>query len=432
MRLCVERRLGKGQGPARRGAIIPLVAICLTVLLGVVAIALDGGNLLSERRHGQVTADAAALAAAADLYKNFALNQGKDPSGSAKQAALDLAKANGYTNDTTNSVVTVNIPPKSGSFSGQAGFAEVIVQFNQKRGFSGIFGSGDIAVRARAVARGNQQVTKKGLILLNPSKVDSFHVSGNGFIEVKEGSIIVNSNADIAAHFSGNGSITAESIEITGNYQNSGGATIKGPINTDANPTPDPFATLPEPKLADYPVRATEHTSVSSDIAVTLQPGIYRDGISISGNGLVTLIPGVYIMQGGGFAISGNGVVSGDGVMIYNMVGQSGQHGQILVSGNGKLTLTPPTSGTYQGMGIFQQRTQTDTLQISGNGNVQMTGVVYAKSAHTQLSGNGITGVDTLGGAYVCDTMQISGNGSFNVDLGGQAPPPILQFSLVE
>jgi Flp pilus assembly protein TadG len=415
----------------RRGAVLPLFAICLAVLLGVLAIASDGGSLLSERRHAQVTADAAALAAAADLYKNFTIYQGKDLTGTAKQAALDLAKANGYANDGA-STVTVNIPPTSGEFSGKDGFAEVIVEFHQQRGFSAVIGSGDIPVRARAVARGYQTYMKRGLILLNPTATDSFHVPGNGVVDIVNGSVYVDSNADIAAHWSGNGTLKANSFEITGNYQNSGGAVIVGPINTRVPPVPDPLANLPEPNMADYPLRATQATQISSNGPVILSPGVYRGGIQISGNGAVTLLPGIYIMDGGGFALSGLGSLTGTEVMIYNRVRSDGDHGQILVSGNGAVTLTPPTSGTYQGMSIFQQRTQTDQLQISGNGNVTISGVVYAKAAKTLVSGNGLTAIDTLGGSYVCDTMQISGNGLFHVDLTGPGPPIERKFSLVE
>lgn len=416
----------------RRGTVAVLVAVCLIALMGVTAIALDGGTLVNERRHGQVTADAAALAAAGDLYKNWFTNLGKDPLGSAKQAALDVAKNNGYDNDNKTNTVTVNIPPTSGNFSGKDGYVEVILQYNQKRAFSGIFSSGDIPVRARAVARGVTASYRRGLILLNPSKTDAFQVSGNGTIDVVGGSILVNSNAAIAAHFSGNGTIAAESTEIVGNYQNSGPATITGPIHTQVDPTPDPLASLPEPKLSDYTVQAGQLTSISSDDPVVLQPGVYRGGINISGNGSVTMLPGVYIMEGGGFQVSGNGILTGKEVMIYNMVGPGGNHGQVLISGNGKINLTPPSTGTYQGMGIFQQRTQTDRLQISGNGNTYIGGVVYAKAADTQVSGNGLVGVDTLGGSYVCDTMQVSGNGSVDVDLGGNLPPAIRYYGLVE
>jgi Flp pilus assembly protein TadG len=45
----------------RRGSIVILVAICLIALLGIVALALDGGVLLDQRRHVQAAADALAL-----------------------------------------------------------------------------------------------------------------------------------------------------------------------------------------------------------------------------------------------------------------------------------------------------------------------------------------------------------------------------------
>jgi uncharacterized membrane protein len=130
-----------------------LVALCLPVLVAVMAIALDGGMLLTERRHAQVVADAAARAAACDLYQYYRTNGGLDPRGTATASALTTAAANGFNNDGTTSLVTVNIPPRSGDHVSQRGYAEVLVQFNQSRTFSSIFGSGAIAVSARAVAR---------------------------------------------------------------------------------------------------------------------------------------------------------------------------------------------------------------------------------------------------------------------------------------
>lgn len=416
----------------RRGAVVVLVAVCLTAVLGVVALVLDGGAVMSERRHAQAAADAAALAAAAELYKDYSVYQGKDLKGSARQAALDLARANGYANDGKTSIVTVHIPPASGTFAGRAGFAEVIVQYNQKRGFSALFNQGDVAVRARAVARGNARHLPTGVVLLNPTETDSFHVSGNGSMGVKNGSIFVNSSAGIAAHWSGNGVISAASIEITGGYQKSGHPVIIGDIHSKVQPTPDPFTALPEPKTSDHTLRATSHTSISHNGKDVLHPGVYRGGISISGQSQVTMMPGVYIMEGGGFRISGQGALSGEEVMIYNMLGAGGDHGQILIAGNGAVHLTPPATGIYQGFSFFQQRTQTDRLQISGNGSVHISGVVYAAKANTQLSGNGSIGFDILGGGYVCDTMQVSGNGSFNIDLGGNPAPAVRHFSLVE
>src|SRR6266446_2256332 len=139
----------------RRGMVAVQVALSLTVLLGVAAIAVDGGLLLAERRHAQGIADAVALAGATDLFKNYPTNAGVDSGGSAKASALAVANDNGYTNDGTNSSVTVNIPPQTATtayFNNKAGYVEVNVTFNQQRGFSGIWGSARLPVTAHAIA----------------------------------------------------------------------------------------------------------------------------------------------------------------------------------------------------------------------------------------------------------------------------------------
>src|SRR5262249_39593562 len=123
----------------RRGMIAVLVLLCLAVLLGVAAIALDGGMALTERRRAQDVADAAALAAASDLFAHYQTSLGQDVNGTAAASALSIAKANGYSNDGTRSSVTVRVspaPPVQGdptitdsSGNLKPGYAEVTVQY---------------------------------------------------------------------------------------------------------------------------------------------------------------------------------------------------------------------------------------------------------------------------------------------------------------
>ena len=151
-------------GSTRRGMVAAQVVLCLSVLMAMLAVVADGGLLLAERRHAQATADAAALAAASDLYENWSIDNpsGTDSLGTANSSALGVASANGYTNDGTTSTVTVNISPRK--YSGgpnagttlPAGYAEATVTWYQQRFFGEIFGSGAIPVSARAVARGVQ------------------------------------------------------------------------------------------------------------------------------------------------------------------------------------------------------------------------------------------------------------------------------------
>src|SRR5688572_31161134 len=91
-------------GTRRKGTVVVVAAISLTALLAFVALSIDGGLLVDKRRQVQSASDAAALAAANDLYANWWKTssvhgpdfKGKDPAGTAKAAAKAAAKASGY------------------------------------------------------------------------------------------------------------------------------------------------------------------------------------------------------------------------------------------------------------------------------------------------------------------------------------------------
>ena len=147
---------------------------------------------------------------------------------------------------------------------------------------------------------------------------------------------------------------------------------------------------------------------LSGNSSATIQPGIYKQ-ITVSGYAELTLSSGIYIIEGGGFSVSGNASVSGSGVTIFNAGSQypiaGGTYGNITLSGNGSYNLSPPTSGTYTGIVIFQPKDNTNALSFSGNAS-GMTGAIYAPAARLNESGNG-----QLNAAIVVDTLTFSGNG---------------------
>jgi hypothetical protein len=399
---------------ARRGMIVVWLAVILTVLLAIVAIALDGGGLLSERRHAQATADAAALAAACDLFNNYWANNGLDPNGTGAASARATAAANGYTNDTTNSTVTVNIPPLSGDYAGQAGYAEVIVQFNQPRWFSNVFGSGPMPVQARAVALGAPIAGNVGILVLDPTGKGALSTSGGGTTTVAGTPVVVDSNNSSAAIGTGGGTLAAPTFDITGGATTSGtGATFSGTMNLGTRPMADPLAWLPTPDpktMTQQSSKKTQYTQGSQ----TLSPGVYTGGISVSGTGSLTLQPGVYYMDGGGFSFSGQGNLLGQGVMIYNAPGNGNSAG-ISVSGQGSMILTPPTSGIYQGLTFFQDRTSNVTGNVQGaGGTTSITGTFYFAGATLNVSGNG--GVANIGSQYISYDLGLGGNGGININ----------------
>jgi hypothetical protein len=408
------------QGVRRRGTVAVIVALLLTILLTVVAFSLDGGLMLEDRRRVQAAADAAALAAANDLYINFPTYNGVDTPGSAAKAAQALALVNGYKDGDGDDTVTVNIPPLGGKFIGQAGYVEVIITYNQPRFFSGVIDSGPIPVKARAVARGLWAPVNDGIIVLHPTQSASLEANGNGDVYVQNSSIIVNSNNSTAAVTVGNAFIADPSKPawITGKNPGYSG-TIKDTIYTGVPPTPDPLAYLPAP---DPDSMSVQQVPAAVGGTVSLQPGIYNGGLNFSGQTSVTMAPGVYYMKNGGFSFSGQGSLYAAGVMIYSENGLS-------VTGLGAVTWSPPTTGIYKGICYFQSRSDTSTAKIAGNGGYNVTGTVYVPAGLADLQGNGDA---SIAGQVISWTMKAGGNGQTNIVWAGPPVAPVRQLQLVE
>ncbi len=398
--------------PRRQGSVTVWVLISLGVIIAIVALGLDGGRMLEERRRVQAAADAAALAAACDLYANFPTNQGADPTGTAKQAALKSAAVNGYANDGTASTVTVNIPPQSGPFANVPGHAEVIIQVKLKGTFSAALQGGDLPLQGRAVARGRPQ--KLGVLLMQSNGPAAWASSGNAKVTVNGAGATVNSTDAQAVNLSG-GSLNTPTLAVAGGVSKSGGS-VTGSVLTGTPPSPDPFSKLRPPDPANYPVRSTQMMVLAGNGNVTLQPGVYRGGLIIAGNANVTLAPGMYIIQGGGLFMAGNGQLTGNGVTIYNTSGLV-PGGMVYVTGNGQLNLTAPTDGTYAGIAIFQDRTLGTEMEADANGVFQVTGLVYAPAVSFQVEDNAQATITS--GGLIAGSLEVADNSTTTVDSTG-------------
>jgi Flp pilus assembly protein TadG len=418
---------------SRRGAIVVLVAFSLVVILAFVAIAIDGGGLLDMRRQSQATADAAALAAAENLFVNYPTYKGADVTGSAADKARAIAAQNGFNNDGTQSVVTVRTTPQTyldGPNKGTSikhGYVEVTVQYNQPRYFSAVLGSGAIPVTARAVARGKWEPSFIGIHVLDLHAPSALRATGGGAAGVSGGAaIIVNSDApDAAAVTTGGSTLVGSTFDITGGISGGG---FYGEINLGTPPQPDPLRNIPEPVMSDYTDQSFGKKQLSNG-TWTLLPGVYHGGISIAGQANVTMLPGIYYMDGGGFSMTGQGNLLANGVMIYNDPKQPSDVINISGSNGGSVTMTPPTSGIYTGLTLFQRRSATQDLTVSGNGSMYITGTFYAAGALMNVTGNG---AGQIGSQYISNLLDINGGGALNIDYNPNQAIPVRTWNLVE
>jgi Flp pilus assembly protein TadG len=403
MNPCAIRR------PDRRGMVTVLLAIFLIICLGIIAIALDGGMMMEDQRMVQAATDAAALAAATDLFVNFNINQGLDPNGTAQKSALTTAAANGFT--TSNSTIAVNIPPLSGPFAGNtSGYAEVVITYNQQPYFSQIWGVTNLAVTSRSVARGQWISNKIGAKVLGSTDYQALNLTSSGSLVVSHGgSVVVNSNNPQAAAISGSGTVTAQNINITGGYV--GGANFIGTVTSPSPPVPDFLnQQLQDLDPSDFPVQSSVPLNLTGN--ATLSPGLYVGGVVFSG-GTLTLNPGIYYFQGGGVSITA-GTLSGTGVLLYNGPGTvTYPAGSINIAVTGTLTLSPPSSGSLQGVSIWQDDSISSSVCLTFSGtNSALTGTIYFPKATLVINGT-----QNLNGAYIIgQKLLISGSGSLSLD----------------
>jgi Flp pilus assembly protein TadG len=430
----------------RRGTVAALTAICLIPMLGIVAIVLDGGVLLDDRRQAQTAADAAALAAAVDLFDNYPTCEGKDSNGTAAQSAFTTAKANGFPNDGVNSTVTVNIPPKSGPFTGRNGYVEVLIAYNQARYFSNVYGSGALKVTARAVARGSYTGANPGILVLDPTDNNTLNVTASGGVTVTNGGAVTDDSksANGGVTLTNTGNITAATVNVSDNtYNHSNTGNIVGSINYNQPPTPDPLAVLPEPAQPQLPslpasvltllgsnYSTNNGVNYSGNATIDLYPGYYA-GINMSSGGTIVLhdnldgSPGIYYIGSQGLSITNAGSLTGSNVMVY-----SAGTGNISLTGSGSLSLSPPTSGIYKGITLFQERSSNKQISITGQGNMNMTGTFYAAKANVSITGVGNYD-NPIGSQWIAWQLYVTGQGSFTVDYNGLATP-IRIIQLVE
>jgi hypothetical protein len=247
----------------------------------------------------------------------------------------------------------------------------------------------------------------------------------NGDITVTGGNVTANSTAGTASALLPNGHVKITTVgsaiggpKAPGNFSGNG----YSPTPTVLDPVSDPLAAVPQCGAGSTcPIAAGSN---GTQKGATLSPGVYS---TISGSH--TLNPGVYVVTGG-VSLSGNDLISGNGVMLYlacssyptpcadNAVGAS-----ITAVGNGALHLSAPTNAQcstqssvcpYVGIMLFADRKNTSTSTFRGNGTNEnggfygSYGTIYLKSGTLDLRGNGFT----LASQIITAALTMKGNPS--------------------
>ena len=380
---------------------MPLVALCLTVLMGAAALAVDAGYLQYKQRVQQTASDAAAIAGAWQLVDHATSAQ-------VKAAGLASATSNSFTDGSNNVSVTINWAPQSGPNKGNTNAVEAIISAEYPAIFSSIWTkTNSVTTRAVAIVQSNQStpcfyVMDKDLTMSAPG---STLTSSCG--------ILVNRNVN-----DNNAVMNVPSIGAGSSFGN----TFPGVVTTIVPPFNDPCSTIPgcAALVSMFPLNSNvaNEGPYSSCGPEPSNPG---PGCYTSLPNDANLTPGLYVVTGD---VSGNltcttctsNGTSGTGVTIVvgGKVNFNGSTSSLVAppkaTGTGTATVT--STGGAPGVVFYMTSTQTSPQNFSAQ---SLLGMIYAPNAHINLNGGG----STLHVTFVVAADVIANKAQITVDNSG-------------
>jgi putative Flp pilus-assembly TadE/G-like protein len=358
----------------KRGAILPLLAVSMVGLIGLLVLAIDGGTLQQQKRVAQTAADAGALAAAIELLRNR-------PDSIIPSAKSETSR-NGFTDRVDGDTVTVTYPATSGVFTGSH-FVNVVVQRTVPTIFAGIFGRASVLVRSRATA--GLVLDEYCFVVLDPTGSSALNVENTARLSGSQCGIAVNSAASIAAAVTATGQVTASAIGVVGGVS---GTTFSPTPLTGISSVADPVAWLQPPAVPN----TCDHVDLIVASSMTLSPGTYCGGLKVY-NGQATLLPGLYILRGGGLEVRSAGSTlrsTGSGVSFYNTsLPTGGGYGAILLQANVNVNISANTdpASAVPGILFYSDPAAPDLTNVFKAGSATvMNGTMYFPTQSVEFS----------------------------------------------
>ena len=402
-----------------RGAVAVVVAVMMTVFVGLAALVVDNGMVADRMRQAQSAADAAALAGAVTLIKGGTLAQADAAARqyaesnsigpidwNACSAALQpgyaqMTNSNCVSYDAGKHVVRVNLP------------AQTLSSF-----FGGVYGVTTRTVAGSAAADyGGGGLTDCVLCILGTLS------GGTGGVEVQDGNVLGGAlkfnNDNVGGIAVTNGDIGYVTSYTDGNYTKDNVDVVPQQVGAII----DPYKGIPLPAVGITP------KSGSGDC----KPGTYTDV-----DGCTTIAAGIYVITGdkknnNSLPVSPQGGVMffltctdpKTGLSAYCTSGQSG--GSFEAAGNGALTITglDQPGSPYDKFAILVDPKNENQHKWAGKATLTIKGIVYDPNTSEQAGfsdrGNGQL---TVRGRAVLGFLELKGAGQDKVHVNVYGPAP--------
>ena len=382
----------------RRGAVALVMAAATPVLVGGLGLSIDTIQWTLTKRQMQRQADSGAIAGA------YGLAQGQDV---ASVVANDLSRNAHVT--LTNAPIVENAPT-AGPQAGNNRAVRVVLSTDVNLPFSGFFLNGPVTIPAEATA----SLVANGefcALSLEQGNATGITLWGSSTVNLGCG-MATNATSANAVAAGGSSTVSASPIAAVGGVPQSSNYAPGTVLIPYAVPQPDPFKALPDPTVSG----GAQSGNVNSNQTRTLNPGTYS-GMDLKGT--VTLNPGTYVIDGGNFSVGSQARVTGNGVTIILTSKTAANNpysiGQIQMNGGAQVNLTAPSSGSYQGVLIYQDRRavlSNQSNKVNGNSSSKLQGAIYVPNQEVEFTGT--TGLNTNCFQLVARRITWSGNSAIS------------------
>jgi hypothetical protein len=381
----------------------------------------DTSNWMMQRRHLQTEADAAALAGAWELSNGGTTT-------AADAAALREATNNGY------SAASATLTP---SVSGAIGSRVYKVDMTEVANLwlSRIYIKNSFNIAATASA-GEVPGGSYCALALDPTASGAISTAGSANINSTSCGIAANSSSSTSVTVGGSSTLHVGAVTLAGSYQANSGFTYSS-IRTHAATIVDPYASLGLPPSTSAATctgssctsaaacsnnQRNSHNNINSNTTWSMPAGASAVRLCgeyhiTSAGTVLTLNPGVYVIDSStatALSITSSGSIVGTGgvTIIITNSADTTSTGSINLSGTGQVKITAPTSGTYAGIAIYQDRHVTSgSNTITGGAGFDVEGAVYTPSGSLTFGGTSSASTCTQ---LLAKTVSFQGNPSMN------------------
>ena len=389
----------------RRGNALAIACAAMPLVVGAAGLAVDTIQWTLWKRQLQRAADSAAIAGVYDRSSSGGATTTVAAT-VAHDADLNLhtwmALKSGYPN--------ITYPTDTAVMQYQV---EVKLAVQQSLPFSSLF----VSTAPTIIATGRAaSVPAGGDACVNARETSAsktgINITGNAGIYMPDCVMYSNSPSTNSAAAGGSSNVTAEAVAGVGGIQESNNWHV-GAYRPYSPAIDDPFANVtPDPtQMHCVGSQLNEDTNIAAALASGTNCWA---SMKVGSNKTLNLPSGytgpIYI-NGGDVTLQGDFSCTGCTIVLTNSDPLSTDIGQIKVNADAKVNMTAPTSGTYKGIAIYQDRRATDKSpgnNINGNSGSIIQGALYFPKQQLDYNGTGTT--NAICTMFVARRVNFSGN----------------------